>query len=184
LTSDLGKIDVVEKKGNRLAGLAPGVEISFTVQATYASRTLISDVEPIAVPPVTHERDVAWLHHILELYYFFMPLGAGQQEEYAFLKNYTNLALQLIDCDDILADSIRQLGILHFLAHTGFYTDERLIRYATLFTYGVADPTRLPHSKATTQGLGSMILSYLQEHPQFPLFKTVDFVYRPQVARN
>lgn len=175
-TRPLGKIFCSSKVGQ--IPLTPG-SIIVTRLIKKADSFCAEQLQSISYPDIQAPHELAWLHHILELYYFFMSEQQPSPLDFDFFEQY--LMLTKLPTGMNTMTHLQELAVSHFLAQTGFYEQPALHRYAKIFEK-VIDPSvehRVRSSVINSDevSIRDLILHCLQEHPQFSRFKTIPFLY-------
>lgn len=178
-TQELGKIFCTNKTKSHT--LLTGSLVVANLSTKKTPYIQIEHINDISYPTITTVHDLAWLHHIVELYYFFMPEHQANHCDYTFLHHYITIPKKNSHrfSEEL---SLQKLAISHFLYLTGFYEDPTLRKYAKIFEE-VIDQSKLsavPFSLMSTEKkiIQNLILSCLQEHPQYNQFKTISFLYQ------
>lgn len=178
-TRALGKIFCTAKKTSHQPRLIVGSKLTLHLKNTSPGLLSIESVDNIVYPEITTTQELSWLHHVLELYYFFHPEHQVSTRDFDFLIHY----LDLIKGSHKSTSNthLQTLAISHFLAQTGFYEQPALHRYAKIFEEFIdpATTSGVPFSLIGTEEvpMQDLILRCLQEHPQFNKFKTIPFLY-------
>lgn len=178
-TQQLGKIFCTNKTKNH--SVLPGSILSANLSTKKIPSIHIEHIHDVIYPTITTAHDLAWLHHVIELYYFFMPEHQASICDYNFFNHYiTAPKKQSRDLSEEII--LQKLAISHFLSLTGFYEHPALRNYAKIFEE-VIDRSKLsavPFSLNSTEKrfIQNLILSCLQEHPQYNNFKTISFLYQ------
>ena len=82
-----GKFDLSFRKFNDCFKLWPGMLVSFNVEITH--KTLFgSNIQILASPNLSENHSIFFMHHILELCYFFVPSNKPCPEIFNFLKHF------------------------------------------------------------------------------------------------
>ena len=189
IAESLGKAELtVRGHYLMLERVGPGTLVSFSPKR-YRMQGWYTDELVIVAPPVIKTADDCyWLHHILELYYYFTVEGNPESSLFQGLAG--RLAILSSGCiKRELVAAFNMLCVIDFLVQTGFYASPALEHYQRCFKNITA--IGLPHSELdlTAQGtlfhikhnelpaLKRIITTCLQGHPQFAKFNTVSFVY-------
>ncbi|MBM3886791.1 hypothetical protein FJ364_02565 [Candidatus Dependentiae bacterium] len=178
-TRSLGKIFCFVKKSQLKNPLIAGCKLNMSLGKKHHDTLHIEYIDTLLYPDIQDTGELFWLHHMLELYYYYLPEHQTSLRDFDFLDYYLTLKKQT---QTFLQHScLQKLAVSHFLAQTGFYEQASLHRYAKIFEE-VIDPTntsRVPFSQIGTEevSIQNLILRCLQEHPQFHKFKTIPFLY-------
>lgn len=140
----------------------------------------VDHLQSVTYPNIQAPHELVWLHHIIELYYFFMSEQQPSPRDFDFFEHYLTLTKAPGGARGMI--HLQELAVSHFLAQTGFYEQPALHRYAKIFEK-VIDPS-VEHTvrscmiSSDEASIQDLILRCLQEHPQFHRFKTIPFLYR------
>ncbi len=176
-TRPLGKIFCTSKELK--TPLSPGSIIVTRLIKKNVETFQVDNFQDISYPDIQSPRELAWLHHILELYYFFMSEEQPSPLDFDFFEQYRTLSN--VPAETSRMTHLQELAVSHFLAQTGFYEQPALHRYARLFEK-VIDPS-IEHKvrscviSCDEVSIQDLILRCLQEHPQFHRFRTIPFLY-------
>ncbi|MBX9830961.1 hypothetical protein K2X40_03310 [Candidatus Babeliales bacterium] len=188
LTAPLGKISIFVKNKASCEKLWPGMLVSLTAQVRGEHAYTTDTVTILALPSIASNDDITWVHHLLELCYYIIPLQSPAENNFMHLAQY----LSVLDYKELFENDLsllKMLCILHLL-HTTGNTDEKILRNAQLLEIISTLPTLLAHEskQALKQNLAlfdsndlgnitNSIKNYLRTHPCFNLFKTIKFMY-------
>jgi hypothetical protein len=177
-THSLGKIFCFVRPPVHKNPLVPGSLLDVHLLEKREDLISIEHIEHITYPIVQTAAQLNWLHHVLELYYFFICEHQPSNHDFIFLKRYLHLMHMQHTTPHV---HLQRLAVSHFLVHTGFHEQPALHHYAQVFEK-VVDPaavSEVPFSLNSTEetAIQDLILRCLQEHPQFHKFKTVSFLY-------
>lgn len=187
LTYAHGRINVsynLKEQGQRMW---PGMEIQGTIERLHDSWN-ISGIKIIQTPCFQNHNHMLWLHHILELCYYFLPLDNPVPEVYFFLQKYYFIIEKSKKLTPSQQMGLHELCVIRFLILTGAYNITHIADYISLFdeiTEGFIDfddatcieyyekkITILQPAKAK-----KWIFDCLQKHPMIKAFKTVQDLY-------
>ena len=182
-TRSLGKIFCSAKKTHNQPKLIVGSSLTMQLAQKSVDLLHIENVQNILYPEIQTHDQLSWLHHILELYYFFQPEQQVNIRDFDFLMHY--LALIKREHHAASKSQLQKLAVSHFLSQTGFYEQPALHRYAKFFEE-VIDPATssgVPFSLIGIEevSMQNLILRCLQEHPHFNKFKTISFLYDARI---
>lgn len=176
-TRHLGKIFCVTK--GIKSPLVAGSTIVFHLTPKTKDRFVIDYLESVSYPLIGLPIELAWLHHLLELYYFFLPEHQANPRDFDFFARY--VAMTNHGGEKNKMGPLQELAVSHFLVQTGFYEQPILHHCAKIFEE-VIDPSINPGVPSSVisskeRSTRDLILRCLQEHPQFNQFKTIPFLY-------
>ena len=172
-----GKLFCINKHKNVFCVV--GSSLTANISQQNKAAFYIDHIHDIFHPPITTLAELAWLHHIIELHYFFLSEHQAHQRDYQFFIEYLWVPKRVTKNREQEV-CLQLLAINHFLVQTGFYEHQLLHMLAQVFQEVIdhpgayAVPFHLIESKK--QGICELILCCLQEHPQFHQFKTVPFL--------
>lgn len=159
--------------------LIPGSTLTVDIVEKKSGHISIESISSISYPEVKTEHELNWLHHVLELYYFFLPEHQMNPLDFEFLLYYLNLMHKHPEKSN--HKSLQHLAVSHFLVQTGFYEQPDLHDYAKIFEEVIDRSTTsgVPFFLVDPQevSMQNLILRCLQEHPDFHKFRTVQFLY-------
>ena len=184
LTRSKGKIILLFKKDKVCQALWPGMLISCE-PIEYGNYYFVNSVEVISEVSSQQQYDIYWVHHLLELFYYFIPLADpsdrlfDQFERYLTILNHQAIqaSIQLI---------LKQLCIVHFLCSMGSYAMPQGLRYALALLSSPdvclndVEKEIINFCSYDVNRINRWIMSCLRKHPSFRSFKTVSFMYPVQ----
>ncbi len=143
----------------------------------------------IPIPRNTH--DLYWLHHLLELCYFFLPLHQPVRDVFMLLQHSCIFAT-LDHADDPGWDVFKKNIVGAFMILFGFFPPESLKKplYAiknSLLLFIDFDPEQkvefvTKHMRMVgtipLAQLNAWLITCIKTHPRMKAFKTLDFVYK------
>jgi hypothetical protein len=175
----MGKFFCSIKMAPKFPTLIPGSTLVVDIIEKKSGSFTIESIDSISYPAIQTSQELTWLHHILELYYFYLPEHQANPYDFDFLIHYLTLMQQHPDQKNHL--HLQQLAVSHFLAQTGFYEQPALHRYAKIFEEVIDQPTTsgVPFFLVGSEevSMRDLILRCLQEHPEFHKFRTIPFLY-------
>ena len=191
LTANNGKVGLVIKNTKICHRIWPGMHISFTSTQENNMTYTNNNVEIINTVLTQTKEDLNWLHHLLELHYYFIPPQMPCSETFNFLKIY----LSFLNHKYLLpgeTKAIKKICLLHFLTKTGFYSKKNVLKYSVFFENNITLFYDQPEKQAVAnlrinlnqisnsevKKMNGWIFDCLKIHPQFNSFKTVRFIYQ------
>jgi len=181
LTSSMGKILLVVKNDKSCQLLWPGMLVSFE-SLEWRSLYVTHRVEIIRENSYRRQYDIYWLHHLLELFYYFVPYADPAYRLFDQLAWYLDYLHSEI-VDDKNEIFFRQFCIVHFLSSMGSYHVPKELRYLlSLFVARDASLNDIIKKNSNSHvynvsKINRWVISCLRKHPCFRSFKTVSFVY-------
>jgi hypothetical protein len=178
-TQQLGKIFCTNK--TKKHSFVPGSLLVANLAHPQTPAIRIEHIHDITYPAIETIHDLTWLHHIVELYYFFMPEHQASQVDYDFFSHYI-AAPKKISTSAQEEIHLQYLAVSHFLSQAGFYEHPALRNYAKNFEEVIdrSSVSAVPFSVTSSEErfIRDLILGCLQEHPQYRNFKTISFLYQ------
>ncbi|MCF7799597.1 hypothetical protein K9L05_02790 [Candidatus Babeliales bacterium] len=186
LTQKHGKIYLLENSIKKSQFLWPGMLISFKLHdMKYQKQNyfVCSNIEILLSPDKNF--DLNWIHHVLELCYYFIPLQDSCDKIFGFVFNcFLFSKLELIFEEHVFL--IRSVSLLKFLEITGCYLSSDFSKYLQLyqnltnFLVNIANKqkedflrTNLDQiSEFEIKKITKWIFSCISQHPCSKLFKT------------
>lgn len=176
LTRANGKIDFIVKNRNSPI-FSPGSLVMFDS----------SSIQLVHVPELQHT-SISWLHHVIEVSYYFTPYNMPCEDLYQFMLNCFDLDEHASDYEphfSVLKRSCR----IRLLILLGFYPDDELVSFGNIFEHVVStflDSNSAPKVRSLHVLLGQIpslllnradkwVLECLHEHPYVANFKTIAF---------
>ncbi len=190
LSHSLGKIEIIPFPLHWNNRLRPGMLISSILHSSITRIYIAHNIEILLAPlDFTENTDIYWIHSILELCYYFLPLESPCQETF----NFVYRAFFILNCNHKIDSSlavVKKLLIVKLLTLFGFYPQKTIMRYINLFEKLVTTSvdftnkgvikslTTIPHDidKEEMALINSWILQCLNEHPNFSSFKLLNFL--------
>jgi hypothetical protein len=190
LTPTQGKCNLIVKKLSLCTRLWPGMLISFRPQLTHNNTIMSDDIQILYTPEGSVPHDIYWLHHLLELFYYFIPQASPDREVFDYLSCY----ISILDYKENLQENLallKKICIIHFLQTTGSATsgfgfdDKHFLTRISHLPIQLAMHKEVNQinndlnqiNKADSEKINTWILQNLKIHPCFMLFKTIRFIY-------
>jgi hypothetical protein len=187
LTKSEGKIVAKARNLRHPQSISPGCCLLFRLIEKAGGVFIVVSSKLLYFPDFNEIQDICWLHHILELHYFFIPSGDPDKNNFNNLKQYIFL-FEAAKNYGLPRTEIGLTCVLHFLCKTGFYGDEDIVRYGEIFETNFhqffVEPNKfdIAKFKSALQNVSSydkslmreLILSCLKVHPNYDIFNTVN----------
>jgi hypothetical protein len=134
---------------------------------------LLHASEQINLPLNLAKHDILFLHHVLELCYYFLPIGSPAPEVFEHLQ-------QLYTCEHIaLSRVIKKLFLVRLFLLFGVYPEDTRL-HASLLQYGARSLVDMTTQEFVNLENENMVDAWLHSciavHPRSSLFKTVHFL--------
>lgn len=185
LANSLGKIEVIPSPLSLNDRLYPGMLISTTLHPSTTRIYIAHNIEILTTPlNFTNNSNIYWIHSILELCYYFIPLEKPCPEIF----NLVYVALFLLDNQKFNSylNVSRKLFIIKLLVLLGFYPKKPFLQYLNLFEDLVSTFVDFPIKriiksleiigKKEIYLINLWIMQCLREHPNFSSFKLSNFL--------
>jgi hypothetical protein len=188
LSRNAGKVNIIVSRDAIKQIFSPGSIVSFFYTAS-RSDFFVQKVEFLYVPMGSIE-DLCWIHYLLEICYYFLPLNAACVDAFRLIK----YALELGNRSSIFEPYffiVKRICLVRLLMVIGFYPPNRLLYLIGLFDDMVrvsldssnAQKVRLLHTSfegitdQMVKDIDAWVLLCLQEHSHIAHFKTLLFFY-------
>jgi hypothetical protein len=171
-------ISVLEKQGGmvhyitKTEDICAGTLIQYQVNNSLALPCM-QNMEKIALPLLRARQDILFFHHILELCYYFVPVGSHMPEVYLLIEPFViheNIQMSTAEKKFFLVNLFRAFGI----------TPEREETHAALYAYqyGISVDSMGANTIELDieRKVDAWLLQCLSLHPCADQFKTVHFL--------
>lgn len=186
LTMNNGKRDLFFKTMSMGVKVCCGMLISFS-KIERNGQWICQDFEILACHSDLNCDGIYFLHHILEICYYFVPYDKPCAEIFSLLRNWLMFSHRYGGVENFYL--FNKIFVLKLLSLFGFYQCDKIIKSLDLYdklTISFIDFTsswnleflKNQLSDIRESDLDEWIIQGLQEHPNFRLFKTLTFIYR------
>jgi hypothetical protein len=188
ITKCSGKINIVVRAKRLCPLFSAGTFIKFYSGFSVESCSFAHDVEVVVVPMPNMEQ-LCWLHNLLEICYFFLPLNSPCSDVFYFLKSCFEYNLRIDDKQKNF-DVFKKTCLVKLFMLLGFQPDRDLVLFGNLFdtvvqgrrcllTFLDSIDDQKVESLGEISGLllskiDRWIMHCLQEHPNIASFKTIN----------
>ena len=196
-TQSQGKVICTIFNPQQTAILRMGSRISYTPLRYDHGAHITAHITVTNMPGLTTPSDLAWVHHLLELCYYFAPLQQPASEIFALLTGtlfFNNH--QLLNDHEYYV--FKRLSIGSLLTLMGFYpphdfaevvlTTQRLLTTNIDFKAHTNIELLKYHATVLTRGVckvyDAWLLECIHTHPRIAYFKTLPFVYQLPTAEK
>lgn len=188
ITRTLGKISLVVIDTRTAQQIQPGSILEFDHLDHQDSIHLSTNLRVHLIILPQQSADLIWIHHALEICYYFSPQHEPSFELFTIIKNY----LILIASNDfsLLDERTKKLFIGAMLFLLGFFPPSALekpivvIKNSLLLFVDFDKKTKVQFLKKQIEmcsiSIGIVddwLLSCLETHPRVQMFKTMQFIY-------
>ncbi|MBU1007859.1 hypothetical protein KKA53_02165 [Candidatus Dependentiae bacterium] len=188
LTRSNGKVMLVIKPSRMQRTFSAGTSMQFFSKK--GARFLVAEkLEIISVPALLNESSICWVHHIIEIVYYFSPLGSPCPDLFRLI----HCCLALSSCHAVFEPYfiiIEKICLVRLFMLLGFYPERRLVFFGGLFDQVVSlsldssntEKVRSLHvlladvSQDDCRRADKWLWLCLQEHPNVEKFKTLSFL--------
>lgn len=187
LSMNAGKFDLSFKNSKECCKLWPGMLVSFLVDNTERV-TFGHDSKILVHPHIETAQAIYFMHHILELCFFFVPDGKPCSEVFNLLKQ----VFVFLD-DDLFPEKYliiaQKIFVIKLLSLFGFFAYEPISKYLAIhdvltttfvdFSIGQKVEFLEKHlSQVQEIDLDEWICASINFHPNSKLLKTIPFIYK------
>ncbi|KKQ33438.1 MAG: hypothetical protein US49_C0001G0118 [candidate division TM6 bacterium GW2011_GWF2_37_49] len=185
LTMNEGKRNLIFRKIFFGIKICPGMLISFT-KIEQNQNWLCLDVEILACFVNNSYSDICFIHHILEICYYFAPYHKPCVEVFAFLcDTLTFMRKHDISHNFLLVHKVFVIKLLSMFGFCSYNKISRCLAVYDKLTFSFIDFTHAQKLEFLKNQLASidekdldvLIMEGLREHPNFCSFKTLAFLY-------
>ncbi len=190
LSNMQGKINIITQPIDKLNLLWPGMLICFNSTFNNTKMQIASNVEIMINPIQINTQNFYWMHHILEICYYFVSLDDPCSEIFNFLYSF----FSLIKIEKQFSKNIfiiNKIYLIKLLCLIGFYPEKELLGFLNVYDQirsNSIDFNNYQQVESLTMYLDKISLLYakkidkwalscLSTHPCFKLFKTIKNFY-------
>lgn len=178
------KISLLDHTLGKIVGVLTRADISSGACVSYfvnknSSVYFIQDIEIIDMPMALAHNDIFFLHHVLELCYYFVPSGSRAPQLF-------NLLIALYTCEQILRNiQMKKVFLFQLFTIVGMYPDD--VQFRTPYFHQLASASidtlvGQPLDLVIEQQLDAWLLQCIAMHPCAQNFKTVSFLYDNRIV--
>lgn len=190
LCNNKGKINLTTQPIEKCNNLWPGMLISFYPTFINKKICLANNIEILINPHESTTSEFYYMHHILEICYYFAPLDNPCPEIFHFLYDYFSL-VKIENHFGNKINIIKKIYLIKLLCLIGFYPEKPLISILNIYDQirsNSIDFNNHRKVQSLTKDLNEIELLYnkkingwalscLNSHPCFKLFKTIKKIY-------
>ena len=127
-----GKIEAITSPQQKCFQLWPGMLVSCNLKNMNQNIYFLQNIEILMNPEPTNSSMFYWIHNILEICYYFVPLEKPSPNIFNLIYNFFLLyKIENIFLNQI--EIIRQIYVVKLLELEGFYPDKELLVYLNLY---------------------------------------------------
>ena len=190
LTQSRGKLIIAIPPQTNMRLLNIGSRIQFVVSDQQYNVHIVNNIQLVDSLHSPMLADLVWMHHLLELCYYFVPLHQLSHDCFEFLVQ-CNILLALQAHFQDMWESIKRICIGILLCIVGFYPSDELLspilalKGALLRFIDFEDMQNIELITETVQKVcieqqkkfEQWMLEYIETHPRREAFKTLNFMY-------
>ena len=153
-------------------GIVQGGLISYFMSTQRGMHT-VTGIEILAVPFSLARYDILFLHHVLELCYYFLP---AQSEA---LVTFNLLIFLYKTADTLITPLHKKIFLFKLHISFGFYTDYAplsMTSFNRLYSESIDSIVKVPLRLEVERKVDIWLSSCVRAHPYFRNFKTVHFL--------
>ena len=170
LDKDLGKIRCRIKKKN----ISVGSIISYTI-VSKKIWCLLDGVEVLYIPFETAIDDILFLHHILEMCYYFIPAESKNTEAFKLISYLYYFGYKIKYIID------KKLFLFKLFLFLGLYCEGKRFQTPRFHTLAIKSIDTLIDKQLhlkIEKDLDMWLYACVSTHPMFRSLKTIDFLYK------
>jgi hypothetical protein len=166
-----GRIDVTVYKER----LMTGSKIGYRLEKQRTGNLILTDIKLHDVPFKLAQHDILFLHHTLELCYYFIPVASGVEGVFDLLQFLYSADIQLWN------NATKRLFLLKVLMCIGMYSiginiEKKIMNQLCSAPLGTPEMADLAMEHAVS--VNRWLHACLREHPYIQKFNTIHFLMR------
>ena len=169
IDSEIGRID-----GISLKPLCVGASIGYAISRQTASHIFITNISLSYLPFSLARSDLLFWHHVLELCYYFVPIGNHVHHLFQLLQ-----FLYTVDNAVHWSMSAKKLFLLKLLSIIGWNVElspKKSAQINTLTMIPLSDVMHMMLDCQDEKTIDEWLQRVVAEHPALAKFKTLDFL--------
>lgn len=190
LSLNSGKVNLVFSKRDGRQIFSPGVIIAFSCVGNGSQAFFVKKMEILHVPIEPIRDHLNWIHHLLEICYYFLPLHATCTDVFRLLQ-YSLVSGGKSSVFEPYFYVVQRVCLVRLLVLIGFYPPDGLLYVLGLFDDVVrvsldsSDAQKVRSLQKLLEGVSAQkvqeidrwVLKNLREHSHRAQFKTLSFFY-------
>lgn len=160
-------------KGIWKAEFPVGTLLKYTIKKTYANSVIFEQCVIDDMPLALAKADLIFLHHLLELCYYFIPIGSSTQGIFNLLEFTYN---QSIEDKSITYKKILVFKLLHMIGVCPEMSARDEIYIAKFISYSVDRLHEQFIDLASESMLDRWLLACIAQHPYYEQLNTINFL--------
>ncbi len=169
LNDIVGRVDAVAIKAPHLGAL-----IQYRVEREKGSLLFLNHVSIVDLPFFLGSSDILFWHHVLELSYYFMPVGSYAAELFELLS-----FLYTVEKKSCWGAHAKKLYLFKLLSSIGIQAEIPTLPSATVHRFMALKPEHMSHEvldEKSEKILDQWLRVCVAEHPAIEQFKTMHFL--------
>lgn len=188
MTQFSGKINLIILFSVLKQVLSAGTLIDFSRRKVNGDIYVTNDIEILMIPINDVKKNIYWIHHFLEICYYFLPLELPCKDVFQILKEFFRISKKELFFKPYFS-LVKKICMIKLFKLLGFYPEREFSLYDTLFENILAvsiDSSDIQKvrslnillSKITSfmvKEIDLWLFECLNNHPYLHLFKTISF---------
>ncbi len=185
LCSSRGRVDIVTRPYQKMFQIWPGMLISFFYSNSVKNIHFADNIEILMSPLIKKASCLDWLHHFLELCYYFVPSEKPSPQVFNCLYAFLRISRLEEEFKDYI-EVIKKVFLVKLLSINGFYPEDDFLVCLSLydqltFLYiDFSDTQKVEFLKQNLEQLkrhkikniNDWVVDCMSSHPYFKNFKT------------
>lgn len=172
------KLAILDRDAGKIMAVPNRADISHGALIMYYEReqpylSFINSIDIIDMPLMLSQEDITFVHHVLELCYYFIPMGSMAPQVFSSLLRLYEYPLLLVTAQ------LKKIYILQLFAQLGVYPEHSAVRTAHL-TQLVSTSIDILATQSLDlrieQELDAWLVHCVRTHPYAKYFKTINFL--------
>ncbi|HJM68613.1 MAG TPA: hypothetical protein QGF02_01585 [Candidatus Babeliales bacterium] len=172
LDQTYGRIEAIPISVHAIARVSHGSLVEYVAEQQ-GHHFVLHEMQLLETLPRMTEQSMLFFHHVLEIVYYDVPLGAASDDLFHLL---TSIQQHLVH---ICADTSLQklaLGKLYLLLGADVHSSVEAILQQALKSQDILQMTAIEVDQTSEHALDAWMHSYIQTHPCAHMFKTIHFL--------
>ena len=177
LDNSLGKIDAIPLGKKITHQICNGYFIHYWCTQTTSLATL-DQIEIQEIPQVHTEQDILFLHHVLEMCHYFLPLHMHAPDVFMLVRR-----LYTVDYM-VLTPLAKKIFLMKLFIALGFYPDDNRLQKAEIHMLAYGPIDNILNKKISLdieQDLDTWLMLCIKTHPYHDEFKTAHFLDKVKI---
>ncbi|OGB96997.1 hypothetical protein A3F06_01435 [candidate division TM6 bacterium RIFCSPHIGHO2_12_FULL_36_22] len=172
LDQTYGRIEAVPISMHAIARVSHGSLVEYVAEQQ-GHHFILHDMQLLATLPRITEQNMLFFHHILEIVYFDVPLGAISEDVFHLLISIQQHLTYI--CAETNLQKLA-LGKLYLLLGADVHSSVEVILQKTLQSPDILQMIAIEVDQTSKHALDAWVHNYIQTHPCAHMFKTINFL--------